>query len=229
MTVALRLAALALLLVACADEVPPRGAPPAPTTPPVTTPPVTTPPATPDDDEADPGRVRADVDGDGTPDTASLVEEGVKADDTWRFGVRVVLSSLGARTAWEDHGVGANDGQSLIGAADVDGDGRSEVGVTAGTTASAAISELVTFAGDRLVLLRAPELWTGQQDGLRGWGCADGLLYVTVARRAEGTVTYYRLAGGRFARVRAETVRWRAGETPPAPFGDRVDCGTMRV
>lgn len=222
MTVALRIASLALLLVACADDVSPRGAP--------TTQPVTTPPATAEPSEyVRPERVRADVDGDGTPDTATLVSEGVQADDTWRFGVRVVLSARGTRTAWEDYGVGGNDGQDLIGAGDVDGDGRAEVGVAVGTTVSATISELVTLAGDRLVLLRAPELWTGQQDGLRGWGCADGLLYVTVARRAEGTVTYYRLADGRFARVRAETVRWRAGETPPAPFGDRVDCGTMRV
>lgn len=42
---------------------------------------------------------RADVDGDGTRDVVTIVEEGSRTDgDTWRWGIRVALSSGGTTT-----------------------------------------------------------------------------------------------------------------------------------
>lgn len=221
-----------LLLTACSDGVGRRAAlteSPLPATP--TAAPTPTPSPTPTGevtvDHA--GTLRGDVDGDGRDDVVTIVEDGPRDDPTWRFGVRAALTSLGTRTAWAAEGAGGNDGQELTGLHDVDGDGRAEISVLLGTSASAGLYALVSVVGDRLVLVDNADLWAGRAEGLRGWGCADNRVYTTDARRDRGTITYYRLAEGRLAKTSSETVRWPAGSTPPEPFGDGVDCGEIRT
>lgn len=171
------------------------------------------------------GRLRGDVDGDGNDDVVTIVENGPRDGADWQFGVRAALSSLGTRTAWE--AAGGNDAQELTGLHDVNGDGRAEISVLLGTTASAGIYGLATLAGDELVLVVDDALWAGRAEGLRGWGCAHGRLYSTDARRDHGTIAYYELTGGRLVHERTETVRWRAGSAPPEPFGDGIGCGDI--
>jgi hypothetical protein len=172
------------------------------------------------------GGTAGDVDGDGRPDTATVVESGPRGDPDWRFGVRVAMTTAGPRTAWATPGAGGNDGQSVEGYADVNADGRAEVVVQVGTTASAGLSQLVTLAGDRLVLVETYDLWAGLVEGGEGgWGCADGQLYTVVAGETGGTVTWFRLDGDRLVETGREEKEWAAGATRPSPF--HTAGGTM--
>jgi hypothetical protein len=81
-----------------------------------------------------------DVDGDGAPDTLEVVHDGA---GTWHL--QVTLASGGSSyTQLPSDGVG---GMEMIGAADVDSDGKEEIFVQTGSGASTAIIGLFTVQG----------------------------------------------------------------------------------
>ena len=176
---------------------------------------------------------RGDVDGDGRADRVWIVRDRVRTayGREQRFGVRAVLSSVGTRTYWHPPGDGSNDWQSVVGFADVNGDGRQEVGVALGTSVASGYYELVTFAGGRLVGLRGSFHEAGLSDGEHGWGCAGGRVYDSVFRRTgatyRGTVRWSRMAGTRLVREETRTDTWRRGERRPREYGARIRCGRI--
>jgi hypothetical protein len=184
---------------------------PAPTAP--TTPAPTTAPAPAAASPAPSG----DVDGDGRPDAVTIVENGSRESDGWRWGVRVALSRLGTQTVWR--ACCAMAGQEIGAVADVDGDGRAEVAASDGATATGRGWFLLTLRDRRLEAVRGPALWSGLRDDAEsGWSCAEPGLVVTAAafHGTTGTRTYYRLSGGALVRTRVVHDRWTT--TRPAVY-----------
>lgn len=238
-----RLTAVAALLLAgaaCGGNDPgPAASSAPPTTAPVTTPaPTTTTSATAPPADATTG----DMDGDRKPDRATIVESGTdRTASTWRWGLRVALTGGGSKTLWNDYGAESNEGQSITGFADLDEDGRLEVVVQPGSTATSAFQVFATLVDGELVwvTLGGERFDVEESDSpeLRGFGCAEvasgsagrELVVVTVAETADGrkgTRVAYTLRRGALTRVGRDTATWAAAETPPPGYViDRCGLG----
>lgn len=121
-----------------------------------------------------------DVDGDGRVDRVTLVEDGDRAAATWRWGVEAVLTSGRTVTAWRPEGAEANESQDVAGVFDVDRDGRAEVVVRAGATASSTGYLLLTLLGTDLRWVEGAdgepfflEIGGDPNVAMHLWGCAD--------------------------------------------------------
>ncbi|HWL37893.1 MAG TPA: VCBS repeat-containing protein [Frankiaceae bacterium] len=237
-----RLSAVALLLASAAcggnDPTPAASSAP-PTTAPATTPaPTTTTSATAPPADATAG----DMDGDRKPDTVTIVESGKdRTASTWRWGLRVALTGGGTKTLWNDYGVESQEGQSVTGFADLDEDGRLEVVVQAGSTATSAGQVIATLVDGELVWLTLRgERFTVEESEVpeeRGFGCADvvpgspgrELVVITIDETAtehQGAREAYALRRGELTRVGRDTATWAAAETPPTGYVlDRCGLG----
>ena len=170
---------------------------------------------------------RADLDGDGLADSLTIVRWPYGEDLPW-VGLRADLAAGGSRHLWLPRPAGPTVGR-LLGTVDVDRDGRAE-GVFAGPARRQ--FQLVTLHGDRLEFVTGAPLWTQTvENGARGWGCADGLVYTALLVRgdaptAEGHVAYHRLDGTRLVEERTEVETFPRNAAPDR-YGPRVRCGTI--
>jgi hypothetical protein len=163
-----------------------------------------------------------DVDGDGRAETVVLQRSPANSAGEWRWGV-----VAGRYAYWAGYGEDNNEGQQYGPVTDLDGDGRDEVLVSPGTTATAAGWIVLTLRGDRLVPVSGPELWTGLADGaVRTVACDGGGLVVlsAVFEGTAGTRTYYRLDGTRLVRTRTERDAWGNGVPRPPAYDGYFDA-----
>jgi hypothetical protein len=216
-----------------------RVAPPAGSPTPASTPTASVPPHVAADD--------ADLDGDGKDDTAALVFEYNRSDPRWRYGIKATMSTLGTQTLWRPRGFNHDKVQSLIGLADLDGDGDGEVVMSPGGWARGVFYDIATVVDGKLTWAeqRAQDavLSTsyGTAAGRDSWRCADDvdrgryLITTHVEESADGRTlvgrrTLGRLVGSGWGVVDRETASWNRGDTPPAAYGDAgINCGSLRA
>lgn len=157
--------------------VPTTTAPPTSVAPPTTAPPLTTAPVRPS--------LRSDVDGDGAADAVVLARDATSGS----LELRVELSSIGPRkVAVETPTVPL---AAVMGAVDVDGDGRSEVFVRTTAGASTALGSIFRLDDDDLVRLSFEGVGPlfavhGAVRHLDGLRCADGGVVLSSAVSDDG-------------------------------------------
>jgi hypothetical protein len=211
-------------------------------------PPANSPSATPTASE--PPRVSADdadLDGDGKNDTAALVFEHDRSDPRWRYGIKATMSTLGTQTLWRPAGFNHDQVQSLVGLADLDGDGDGEVVMSPGGWAHGVFYDIATVVDGKLTWVeqRAQDaaLATsyGMTDGGDSWRCVDdvdrGRYLVTThvevsgdGHTLVGRRTLGQLVGTGWGVIDRETASWNRGDTPPAGYGVAgINCGSLRA
>jgi hypothetical protein len=209
---------------------PPTTAPPttaraAPTTAPPTSAPPTTVPTT---EAPDRPRLATDVDGDGAADAVFLATDG----ETGKLQLRVELSSVGARqVAVETSTV---DLATVMGAVDVDGDGRAELFLRTTAGASTALGSVFRLAGDSLVRVAFEGVGAefavhGAVRHLDGLRCADGGIELSSAVSEDGTsydvtVLRYEPSGDTGVFALADQ---RSDTVAPDEVLSEVDCGSL--
>jgi hypothetical protein len=205
---------------------PPTSARPAPTTAPPTSAPATTVPPT--TGAPDRPRLASDVDGDGTADAVFLATD----EGTGTLQLRVELSSVGARqVAVETPTV---DLATVMGAVDVDGDGRAEVFVRTTAGASTALGSVFRLDGDSLVRVAFEGVGAefavhGAVRHLDGLRCSDGGIELSSAVSEDGRtydVTVLRYEPSDDAAVFA-LVDQRSVTAEPDEVLSEVDCGSL--
>jgi hypothetical protein len=199
------------------------------------------PPGTPADVS---GPAYGDVDGDREYDRIVLVEQGQRSMPNWRWGVRVESKSTGNQIAWRPEGELSNEGQRIAGVVDLDLDGRAEVVVNAGSSATSTGYLTLTVVGTKLVWLHLQGetdsyyLEAGEIAGTRGWGCADGRsdfpgreVYVVEVTadgdRRLGTRTYYSLLHGALVKRGSTQASWGENESPPSGYEAGARCDSI--
>jgi hypothetical protein len=188
----------------------------------------------------------ADLDGDGKKDTAALVFEYTRSDPRWRYGIKATMSTLGTQTLWRPRGFNHDQVQTIVGLADLDGDGDGEVVMGNGGSARVRY-DIATVADGRLTWVEQPVqdavLATshGADGGSDSWRCADDtdrgryLITTHVEASADGATlvgrrTLSRLVGAGWGEVDRENASWHRGDTPPATYGDvGINCGSLHA
>ncbi len=188
----------------------------------------------------------ADLDGDGKKDTAALVYEYDRSDPRWRYGIKATMSSLGTQTLWRPAGFNHDQVQTLVGLADLDGDGDGEVVMSPGATGNVVRYDIATVVDGRLTWVEQPvsDAVLATSSGVAGsdsWRCVDDtergryLITTHVEANADGSTfvgrrTLSRVVGAGWGEVDRENASWKRGETPPATYGDvGINCGSLHA
>jgi hypothetical protein len=188
--------------------------------------------------------VTGDVDGNGIADTVRVVESTADRESPdWRWGVRVdfVGGPYGGTSAfaWRPEGESGNEGQTITGLVDVDGNGAEDIVVSPGTTAYSIFDDVVTLVLGKLRFVTMPggDLWSAETGAeaawpARGFDCVvvdehPALATIDTTTR-DGTVVAhretFRVADGRATSLGTETLRWPEG-SPPPPGWTTGSCG----
>jgi hypothetical protein len=188
----------------------------------------------------------ADLDGDGKNDTAALVFEYTRSDPRWRYGIKATMSTLGTQTLWRPRGFNHDKTQSIVGLADLDGDGDGEVVMNPGGTVSGVVYDIATVVDGRLTWVEQPvadavlSTSYGAAPGA-SWRCVDDVdrgRYLVTLKVEEsgdghslvGRRTLTQLVGAGWGEIDRETAKWERGDTPPAGYGDvGINCGSLRA